>query len=159
MLLYGVQVNVACRYSSTQWEDVDERRVPLKQLRVLEGAVDDPLLANPRRRLDMLGTGWFGVIVEYEGVLVESAHEDHVLAWREVCRARGANPPPHFMLERSEGMKSEQVRTPRRACGRISECVPRHACYGRRTSALGLHLCCAVLVACPCIGSSQSYQS
>ena len=105
-----MQRGLCCKYSSTQWEDVDERRLPLKQLEILEGVVDDPLLANPRRRLDMLGTGWFGVIAEYEGALVESAHEDHVRAWREVCHARGVNPPPHFLLERSEGMKSEQVR-------------------------------------------------
>lgn len=80
----------------------------MKKIEALEGAVDDPLLANPLRRHHRLGTGWFGVIFEFEGVLVESAHGDHIKAWREVCRRQGAD-RPQFMLERAEGMKNEQV--------------------------------------------------
>ena len=83
---------------------------PLKTQEVLEGLVDDPMLANPKLRQERLGTGWFGVIVEYEGVLVESAHEDHMRAWQEVCRNHGKASPPFFVLNRIEGMKDEQVR-------------------------------------------------
>lgn len=107
--------NLATRFSISSPSDPELRddwrtsgQRPLKPLTVLEGAVDDPLLANPRQRHERLGTGWFGVIFEFEGVLVESAHQDHLKAWKEVCGVRGVM-PPLFLLERAEGMKSEQV--------------------------------------------------
>lgn len=78
-------------------------------MRILEGAVDDPHLGNPLERMHRLGTGWFGVIFEFEGVLVESAHEDHIKAWKEVCTREGKPNPPHWQLQRVEGMKNEQV--------------------------------------------------
>jgi hypothetical protein len=81
----------------------------LKALRVLEGAADDPRLGNPLMRLQRLGTGWFGVIFEYEGVLVENAHDDHVKAWLELCKREGKPAPPRWQLDRLEGMKNEQV--------------------------------------------------
>ena len=37
--------------------------------RRVEGAVDDPALANPLQRHLRLGTDWMGVIVEYEGIV------------------------------------------------------------------------------------------
>jgi hypothetical protein len=104
------------------WRTGGER--PLKPLTVLEGAVDDPLLANPRQRHERLGTGWFGVIFEFEGVLVASAHKDHLKAWQEVCKQRGTM-PPMFLLERAEGMKSEQVC----ASFRLSMGLPKGECY------------------------------
>lgn len=78
-------------------------------MKILEGAVDDPHLGNPLERMHRLGTGWFGVIFEFEGVLVESAHEDHIKAWKEVCAREGKPNPPHWQLQRVEGMKNEQV--------------------------------------------------
>jgi hypothetical protein len=83
---------------------------PLKEMEVLEGIADDPLLANPLERLRRLGTEWFGVIIEFEAVLVESAHEDHVRAWQEVCSIYGKPSPMQFQLAQAEGMKAEQVR-------------------------------------------------
>lgn len=82
----------------------------LKALRILEGAVDDPHLGNPLKRMHRLGTGWFGVILEYEGVLVENAHDEHVKAWLELCKREGKSAPPRWQLDRVEGMKNEQVR-------------------------------------------------
>ena len=82
----------------------------LKALRILEGAVDDPHLGNPLKRMHRLGTGWFGVILEYEGVLVENAHDEHVQAWLELCKREGKSAPPRWQLNRLEGMKNEQVR-------------------------------------------------
>jgi 5-amino-6-(5-phospho-D-ribitylamino)uracil phosphatase len=86
----------------------------LKPLRVLEGAVDDPQLANPLARMHRLGTGWFGVILEFEGVLVDSYHEAHRRAWVEMCEREKRAVPPRWMLDRAEGMKNEQVG--RQAC-------------------------------------------
>lgn len=81
----------------------------LKALRILEGAVDDPHLGNPLKRMHRLGTGWFGVIFEYEGVLVENAHDEHVKAWLELCKREGKTAPPRWQLDRLEGMKNEQA--------------------------------------------------
>ena len=90
-------------------------------MKILEGAVDDPRLGNPLERMQRLGTGWFGVIFEFEGVLVESAHEDHIKAWKEVCSREGKPNPPHWQLQRVEGMKNEQVR-----CYSLSQSTGRH---------------------------------
>lgn len=43
----------------------------------VEGAADDPSLHNPLERQARLGTGWFGVVVEYDGVLFQDSAEQH----------------------------------------------------------------------------------
>ena len=45
--------------------------------RSVEGLVDDPSLHNPLQRQERLSTGWFGCILEVEGVLIESSWETH----------------------------------------------------------------------------------
>jgi len=42
---------------------------PRQLPRAVEGAADNPQLANPLERHNRLGTGWMGVIMEYEGVV------------------------------------------------------------------------------------------
>lgn len=96
-------------------------------MKILEGAVDDPRLGNPLERMHRLGTGWFGVIFEFEGVLVESAHEDHIKAWKEVCSREGKPNPPHWQLQRVEGMKNEQVVSEVLCLARNPEVVKRLA--------------------------------
>lgn len=78
-------------------------------MRFLEGAVDDPSLHNPLQRMHRLGTGWFGVIFEYEGVIVEDAHDNHTRAWLELMEKEGRAKPMQWALKRAEGMKNEQV--------------------------------------------------
>lgn len=41
---------------------------------------------NPLKRQERLSTGWFGVIVEMEGVLVEDSFEHHKQAWLTVAQ-------------------------------------------------------------------------
>lgn len=96
-------------------------------LEVLEGAVDDPQLANPLQRMHRLGTGWFGVIFELEGVLVEDASDDHKRAWLELVEREGRARPPVWALKRAEGMKAEQVITEVLCLTRIPEQVRRLA--------------------------------
>lgn len=130
--------SVATPSDEELWRSRDDAQ-PLKRLNVLEGAVDDPLLANPRQRHERLGTGWYGVIFEFEGVLVPSAHEDHMQAWREVCSTYGKS-PPFFLLERAEGMKTEQVR----CC--LARCAVRgpfpHAVSKNQTECRSFLRCC-----------------
>jgi hypothetical protein len=59
-------------------EKLKEQEALLPLPRVVEGLVDDPSIYNPLERSQRLGTGWFGVICEYEGVLVESHWEGHM---------------------------------------------------------------------------------
>lgn len=47
--------------------------------------------------------------MEYEGVLVEDAHENHMKAWLELFAREGRERPPQWALKRAEGMKDEQV--------------------------------------------------
>ncbi len=56
-------------------------------------AVDDPNLRNPLKRAERLSTGWFGAILELEGVLLEGTHEAHTQAWLRVASEFGFPKP------------------------------------------------------------------
>ena len=45
----------------------------LTYIRWLQNAADDVRLANPLARQERMGTGWFAVIMEYEGLVRDSA--------------------------------------------------------------------------------------
>lgn len=91
-------------------DSANEVAVSLKPLpRAVENVADDPSLHNPLQRLHRLGPGWFGVILEYEGVLVEDTSELHSKAWQMLGDEEGKPRPFNWALKRAEGMKSEQV--------------------------------------------------
>ncbi len=91
-------------------ESVNDVAISLKPLpRAVENIADDPSLHNPLQRLHRLGTGWFGVIMEYEGVLVEDTSDLHSKAWEMLGEEEAKPRPLHWALKRAEGMKSEQV--------------------------------------------------
>jgi len=91
-------------------ESVNDVAISLKPLpRAVENVADDPSLHNPLQRLHRLGTGWFGVIMEYEGVLVEDTSDLHSKAWEMLGEEEAKPRPLHWALKRAEGMKSEQV--------------------------------------------------
>jgi hypothetical protein len=46
--------------------------------REVEGLVDDPSVHNPLQRMERLGTGWFGVIMEHDGVLFQDTWDMHM---------------------------------------------------------------------------------
>ncbi|KAJ7529054.1 hypothetical protein O6H91_15G032000 [Diphasiastrum complanatum] len=79
---------------------------------------DDVSLNNPLLRLERMGCGWVGVLLEWEGVIVEENPELERNAWRALAEEEGKNLPPLFILRRAQGMKSEQA---------ISEVL----CWGR----------------------------
>ena len=70
-----------------------------------------------------LGPGWMGVIMEYEGVLVEDTSELHSQAWEQLGREEQKARPLHHALKRSEGMKAEQASTPRQHRLSLGECT------------------------------------
>jgi len=87
---------------------------PLRPMpRVLEGVVDDPMLANPLERHKRLSTDWMGVIMEMEGALVVDASEEHAQSWLKLAHEEGQRPPFQWQLKRAVLMKAEQA---------ISEC-------------------------------------
>lgn len=59
---------------SEQLKEMEELR-PLP--RNVEGVADDPSVHNPLQRHERLGTGWFGVIMEHDGVLFQDTWELH----------------------------------------------------------------------------------
>eukprot|EP01018_Ginkgo_biloba_P034397 Gb_34573 [translate_table: standard] len=70
---------------------------------------DDPSLGNPLLRLKRMGCGWLGVIIEWEGVIVEDDPDLESKAWLALAEEEGKRPPPAFILKRVEGMKNEQA--------------------------------------------------
>lgn len=61
--------------------------------------------------MERLGTGWFGVIADYEGVVVDSTLEVHKEAWRQVAVERNLPIPLGSALNRIKGVRDEVVVT------------------------------------------------
>eukprot|EP00249_Psilotum_nudum_P028933 c38955_g1_i1 orf=473-1705(-) len=70
---------------------------------------DDSSLHNPLLRLERMGCGWLGVILEWDGVIVEDDADIEKKAWAALAEEEGKRPPPTFILKRAEGMKNEQA--------------------------------------------------
>lgn len=70
---------------------------------------DDPSLANPLLRLERMGCGWFSVIMEWEGVIVEDDSDLENESWLALAEEEGEIPPQAYILKRVEGMKSEHA--------------------------------------------------
>lgn len=70
---------------------------------------DDPSLGNPLLRFEHMGCGWLGVIMEWEGVIVEDDPHIERRAWLALAEEEGKKPPATFILKRVEGMKNEQA--------------------------------------------------
>lgn len=70
---------------------------------------DDPSLNNPLLRQHRLGCGWFAVLLEWEGVIVEDDSALERKAWTALAEEESKRPPPAYMLKRAEGMKNEQA--------------------------------------------------
>lgn len=76
----------------------------------LEGAVDDPTLANPLERMERLSTGWMGVIMELEGVCVDYEYGGvGTRSWVKLAEEEDRAAPPIWALQRAEGMKNDQA--------------------------------------------------
>jgi len=75
----------------------------------LENPADDPRLANPLQRFERLGTGWMGVVVDLEGVIVRENVEAHMTAWQKLSDEERRPAPLAFALHRAIGKKNEQV--------------------------------------------------
>ncbi|KMZ67268.1 HAD-superfamily hydrolase subfamily IA, variant 3:Beta-phosphoglucomutasehydrolase [Zostera marina] len=70
---------------------------------------DDSTLHNPLLRQQRLGSGWLGVILEWEGVVIEDDSKLEQQAWLILSDEQGKPTPPTFLLNRIQGMKSEQA--------------------------------------------------
>jgi 5-amino-6-(5-phospho-D-ribitylamino)uracil phosphatase len=70
---------------------------------------DNPKIHNPLLRLERMGCGWLGVILEWEGVIVEDDPKVEKKAWLLLAEEEGKSPPAAFVLRRIEGMKNEQA--------------------------------------------------
>ncbi|KAF5837530.1 HAD-like domain-containing protein [Dunaliella salina] len=88
--------------------DDKEEELPLWQ-QSTESAVDDHRLRNPLQRMERMGTGWFGVICEYEGVLVQDTHDKHVEAWKRVSQECDLPRPLGHTFRRIKGVRDDVV--------------------------------------------------
>eukprot|EP00884_Botryococcus_braunii_P021129 jgi/Botrbrau1/76/Bobra.0022s0066.2 len=88
---------------------LSDEGLDLKPLPPQESPLDDPRLGNPLKRMARVNTSWMGVVLEYEGVVVEDNAEFHSRAWAQVAEEEGKPRPLHFALKRAQGMKDEQV--------------------------------------------------
>lgn len=74
------------------FQKLKEQEMLMPLPREVEGLVDDPNVHNPLQRLERLGTGWFGVVMEHDGVLFQDGTElHHEVRMREwgVCMREG----------------------------------------------------------------------
>jgi HAD superfamily hydrolase (TIGR01509 family) len=76
---------------------------------VEENRADDKWLQNPLLRLERFGVGWFGVVLDWEGVIVDEDPKVERRVWEAVAEEEGRPLPPAWLLRRAEGMKTEQV--------------------------------------------------
>lgn len=107
-------------------EDWSSRDPPLKPLpRILENVADDPRLHNPLQRLERLGSGWLGVIVDYEGIVVEAETEIHRHAWLTLAEEEGKPRPLQRNVDLACVMKAEQAITELLCWGRDPSYVRR----------------------------------
>lgn len=74
-----------------------------------ENRADDTSLHNPLLRQHRMGCGWLGVILEWEGVIVDDDADFERKSWTALAEEEGRRPPPTFILKRAEGMKNEQA--------------------------------------------------
>ena len=105
--------------SSSATADVRENRTelgneplglkPLPKHLVAENLADDPTLGNPLQRHKRMGTDWIGVIMDYEGGLVEDTTRLHTEAWLRLAEEEVKPRPVTHVLKRAALMKAEQV--------------------------------------------------
>ena len=89
------------RDGGTKAEREQAAELPLPT--AVECAVDDPLLRNPLERARRIGTGWCGVVLDFEGAVVAPAPQEHRQAWRLVALERGLPAPLEQHLSRVGG--------------------------------------------------------
>lgn len=92
---------------STVIEKTESLALPLP--RAVENVADDPLLHNPLQRMERLSTGWFGVISEYEGVIVDDTLDMHMRAWLAVADEMKLPRPLGQVLRRIKGVRDEVI--------------------------------------------------
>mmetsp|Transcript_17244 Transcript_17244/g.27718 ORF Transcript_17244/g.27718 Transcript_17244/m.27718 type:complete len:425 (-) Transcript_17244:502-1776(-) len=71
------------------------------------GVADDPTVANPLLRQQMLSTEWFGCVFQLEGVLVKSRFKEHKMSWKRLAEEREDSEPPEMVLKLADLMKPE----------------------------------------------------
>ena len=87
----------------------NKKELELPLPRAVENAADDPSLHNPLERMERMSTGWFGIIAEYAGVVVEDTAEAHAAAWLAVADEMSLARPLGQTLRRIRGVRDEVV--------------------------------------------------
>ena len=86
------------------------QRLPGVDEYFLEASVDDDTsLNNPLERALRQSTDWFGVTVDFEGVIVNGCQEARMAMWAALAEEEGKPPPPAWQTQRVPGMKPAQA--------------------------------------------------
>lgn len=112
---YEVSIVKALASSTTSSLEFQDLKPMPKRV---ESSTDDPSLQNPLERLERMGTGWFGVILDFEGVVIQDAVPTHINCWLRLAEETSKPRPLESSLLRAAPMKAEQA---------ISEVL----CWGR----------------------------
>lgn len=96
---------------ATVMERLKEEQLMLPLPRAVENPADDATLHNPLQRMERLSTGWFGVIMEYEGVIIEGNFEMQTEAWMQTASELGYARPLGHLFRRIKGLRDEVVVT------------------------------------------------
>jgi len=116
--MWSLQANITettLRYTRGEHAQPSRRRVSMKfSLSESESYYSLPHsspspTANPLERWKRLGTSWFGVVCEIEGVLTKDLHELHMSAWRQVAVEENLAQPTEYDMKRFVNVKTEQL--------------------------------------------------
>lgn len=75
----------------------------------LDNIADDVTLGNPLQRMKRLSTGWMGVIIDYEGIVVDNMLECEIDAWTRLVDESKQLSVLQWQLQRAVFMKNEQA--------------------------------------------------
>ena len=68
------------------------------------------VFSSPLERMRQIGLGWVGVVMEYEGVIVESCFDVELAAWKTLAvELQVGSDPSAFALKRAQGMLPEHI--------------------------------------------------
>lgn len=70
---------------------------------------EDLVPLNPLERWKRLGTSWFGVVCEFEGIFVSDISTFQRIAWRTLAAEENLRYPTEYDMEHRQNMKSDQL--------------------------------------------------
>lgn len=104
------------RFISTGYKFINSKPVyrcrnslPFTRRMVKSLELPDQYDHNPLQRMERLGTGWFGCIIEMDGVLFQDSSEVQIEAWIRVAHKLNYPRPLYHILKRIRGIRDDII--------------------------------------------------